>query len=59
MVSVAGARCGKVVRFVPGIVAASPSTCQQRDNTVGRATLATDESRWPKNKPSKTDNTAH
>jgi hypothetical protein len=25
-VSVAGARCGKVVRFMPPIVAASPST---------------------------------
>lgn len=31
----ADARCGNVFRFIPEIVTASPSTCQQRDNTGG------------------------
>jgi hypothetical protein len=41
MVSVAGARCGKGVRFMPAIVAASPSTRQQRDNTpIAKSSVA-------------------
>jgi hypothetical protein len=34
MASLAGALCGKSVRFILAIVAAFPATCQQRDSTT-------------------------